>query len=112
MAEATTPQQQIHRRRDWWFLRYGCLLVLVGFFFLCLIVSALVAGDLFSNGPMVTALAFVLATATAVPYSLVLLWFDRNEQEPVLLIITAFMWGAVVATAISLIVNTRENSRR
>ncbi len=106
MAEATTPQQQIHRRRDWWFLRYGCLLVLVGFFFICLIVSALVAGDLFSNGPMVTALAFVLATATAVPYSLVLLWFDRNEQEPLLLIITAFMWGAVVATAISLIVNT------
>ena len=107
MAPPATPSaQQIYRRRDWWFLRYGCLLVLVGVFVLCLLVSGFVATDLFMNGPLMTAFAFVLATSTALPYCALLLWFDRNEQEPVLLVLTAFMWGAVVATAVSLIVNT------
>jgi protease PrsW len=94
------------RRRDLWFIRYGCLAVLIGFFLLCTTVSAFVTNDLFLHGPMVAALAFFLATATAVPYSLMLLWFDRNEQEPLFLILTAFLWGANVATAISLIFNT------
>ncbi len=94
------------RRRDLWFLRWGCLLGLFSFFFLCLVISGLVAGDLFSRGPAMAALAFFLATLTAVPYSALLLWFDRNEQEPIVLISTAFMWGAVVATSISLVVNT------
>jgi RsiW-degrading membrane proteinase PrsW (M82 family) len=103
---ATATQPTVKRRRDLWFLRYGCLLFLIGFFCLCLLVSAFVTNDLFLNGPMVAALAFFLATATAVPYSLLLLWFDRNEQEPLFLILTAFLWGANVATAISLIFNT------
>ncbi len=94
------------RRRDLWFLRYGCLFVLLGFFGMCLLVSAFVTNDLFLHGPAVAALAFFLATATAVPYTLMLLWFDRNEQEPFYLILTAFLWGANVATAISLIFNT------
>jgi RsiW-degrading membrane proteinase PrsW (M82 family) len=75
-------------------------------FLLCLLVSGFVATDLFMNGPLMTAFAFVLATSTALPYCALLLWFDRNEQEPVLLVLTAFMWGAVVATAVSLVVNT------
>lgn len=103
---AAPVAQKVHRRRDWWFLRYGCLLVLLGVFGVCMIISAVVATDMFMNGPMIAALAFVLATSTAIPYGLILLWFDRNEQEPLLLILTAFMWGALVATAISLVFNT------
>ena len=96
----------LKRRKDLWFLRYGCLLFLLGFFGLCLLISALVTNGLFAEDPLIEALAFVLATATAVPYTLLLLWFDRNEQEPLHLIIIAFLWGANVATAISLVVNT------
>ena len=96
----------LKRRKDLWFLRYGCLLFLLGFFGLCLLISALVTNGLFAEDPLIAALAFVLATATAVPYTLLLLWFDRNEQEPLHLIIIAFLWGANVATAISLVVNT------
>lgn len=101
-----SPARPLKRRRDLWFLRYGCVLFLIGFFCICLAISAFVTNDLFLNGPMVAALAFFLATATAVPYSLLLLWLDRNEQEPLYLVATAFLWGANVATAISLIVNT------
>lgn len=105
-AHAASPDHKIYRRRDWWFLRYGCLLVLIGVFFLCLIINGLVTTELFLNGPGVAALSFVLATSTAVPYGALLLWFDRNEQEPLYLIGTAFMWGAVIATAFSLVANT------
>ncbi|GMA85817.1 membrane protein [Angustibacter aerolatus] len=49
---------------------------------------------------------FVLAL---VPVSVVvpaLLWLDRFEAEPTSLVLFAFAWGAVVATAIALVLNT------
>ncbi len=112
MDNATSPpspplrKRTIHKRADWWLLRYGCLIGLLGFVFVCVLLSGFVAGVTFKNGPAVFALAVFLASLTAVPYGLALLWMDRNEKEPPYLIATAFMWGAAVATAISLIVNT------
>jgi RsiW-degrading membrane proteinase PrsW (M82 family) len=97
---------KLHRRRDLWFLRYGCMLGLLVFFGGCMIFSAFVSAFLFANGPFVFLLAGLLATTTAVPYASILIWADRNESEPWYLLGTAFLWGAVVATAISLVVNT------
>jgi len=51
------------------------------------------------------ALANGLAFATAIPYALLLLWIDRNEQEPIALVVVALLWGAVVATLLSGMVN-------
>lgn len=106
MDAAPPPRARLQRRRSYWFLRYGCLSVLVVFFFCCLACSGLFAGTTFAGGPAVFLLATFLATATAVPYFIVLLWFDRNEREPTYLIATAFMWGATVATTLSLVGNT------
>ncbi|MEC8422296.1 MAG: PrsW family intramembrane metalloprotease [Myxococcota bacterium] len=96
----------LKRRPATGLLRQGCLLLLLGVFLLCLVVSSLVTGALLSNGPVVAVVAFLLATATTLPYGLLLLWIDRNEQEPILLVLMAFLWGANVATAVSLVFNT------
>ncbi|WP_245637360.1 PrsW family intramembrane metalloprotease [Actinomyces vulturis] len=52
----------------------------------------------------------ILATVLAlVPLAIVLAtvrWIDRWEPEPITVLIVAFLWGAGVATVISLIVNT------
>jgi RsiW-degrading membrane proteinase PrsW (M82 family) len=63
----------------------------------------LLGGVLMRPGEMLVAV--MLATATAVPYGALLLWLDRNEREPWWLIVLAFSWGAVVATAYSSLVN-------
>jgi len=99
-------QRSLQRRRDWWILRYGCLLTLLVAFAGCLFFSAFVNAMTFVNGPWVFLLAVCLATATAIPYGVFLIWTDRNGRNPLYLIGTGFLWGAVVATAISLVVNT------
>lgn len=96
----------LHRRPDRWILRYGCMALLLAFFAACLLFSAFVNALSFAQGPWVFLLAVVLATATAGPYGALLIWTDRNRRNPLFLIGTAFLWGAVVATAISLVVNT------
>lgn len=107
MAAVDPPSPPVvHRRHGTGLLRYGCLALLAGVFGLCLLVNAVVTTEMFLSGPGVTLLSFALATSTAIPYGLLLLWFDRNEQEPWHLILTAFAWGAVVATALSLLANT------
>jgi len=57
------------------------------------------------TNPLRFVLALGFATATAVPYGALLLWTDRNEKEPLYLIVMAFMWGALVATSVSLLFN-------
>ena len=96
----------LHRRPDRWLLRYGCMALLLAFFAACLLFSAFVNALSFAEGPWVFLLAVVLATATAGPYGALAIWTDRNRRHPLFLIGTAFLWGAVVATAISLVVNT------
>ncbi|MCB9681116.1 MAG: PrsW family intramembrane metalloprotease [Alphaproteobacteria bacterium] len=55
--------------------------------------------------PHVFLLATAMATVTTVPYSLALLWLDRNEAEPLWLVATAFLWGALAATSLGGLAN-------
>jgi len=87
-------------------LRWGCVAVLMLPFLLGMAIIALTTANTFSNGPWVFTLAGVLATATTLPYGLLLLWLDRNEPEPLYLVVAAFVWGAVFATGYSLVFNT------
>ncbi|MDQ7858462.1 MAG: PrsW family intramembrane metalloprotease [Armatimonadota bacterium] len=54
--------------------------------------------------------ALVVSTVAAVLpvplYGALILWLDRHEKEPALLLAAAFFWGAVVATLVSLFLNT------
>ena len=85
--------------------RYGCM-GLLGFFFLfCLMCNGLLAVMYLGGGPGLFVGANILAFMTAIPYGLMLLWLDRNEQEPIYLIATALIWGAMVSTVVSMIFN-------
>lgn len=87
-------------------VRYGCLAVLFIFFTFALLCSGLQGLAMFAMGPATAAFAAFLATLTAVPYTGALLWLDRNEKEPIYLVLIALLWGAIVATAVSMIFNT------
>jgi protease PrsW len=94
------------RKRDQnLFARYGCLASLALFMLVCLLCSSLLGVAYFAAAPGLFLLANILALLTAIPYGLLLLWLDRNEQEPVYLILTAVMWGAAVSTMVSMVFN-------
>ena len=57
-----------------------------------------------------TVFAFLLATFFTLPYAVVLKLVDRNEPEPLWLLVATFLWGALVATSISIIFNTAAGS--
>src|SRR5512141_2322907 len=48
-------------------------------------------------------LAFVLATLPALVYALFIWWLDRHEKEPLWLLAVAFLWGAVPAIVLGLV---------
>jgi len=48
-------------------------------------------------------LALVVGVLPMIVYALILWWFDRYEKEPLGLLITAFLWGAIPAIIFSLI---------
>jgi RsiW-degrading membrane proteinase PrsW (M82 family) len=58
------------------------------------------------TGPVPLLIGFVLATLPAPIYVALVLWIDRYESEPVWTLVTAFVWGAVVAVFIAAFVNT------
>lgn len=60
----------------------------------------------FAAKPAISLIGAINAVVLAIPYFLVILWIDRNEKEPPHLIASAFLWGAIMATMISCIVNT------
>ena len=47
----------------------------------------------------------LVAVTFAIPHLLTILWLDRNEKEPVLLLATAFIWGIIMAVPPSIVVN-------
>ncbi len=55
--------------------------------------------------PVLAIFSAIAAVSLATPYLLAILWIDRNEREPPLLLASAFFWGAIVATMISAIFN-------
>lgn len=56
-----------------------------------------------SGRPEAVAIGFLLAVLPVVPLVAAYAWLDRYEPEPVRLLVTAFGWGAVVATAAALL---------
>jgi len=106
MSNTKARAGQLRSRGGAPILRWGCVFLLMFPFVIGLSIIALTTAMTFSNGPWVFMLATVLASATTIPYGLMLLWLDRNEPEPLYLVVAAFVWGAVFATGYSLVVNT------
>ncbi len=106
MSSTSTRPGQLRSRGGTPILRWGCVILLLFPFVIGLSVIMLTTAVTFTNGPWVFTLATLLATASAVPYGAMLLWLDRNEPEPLYLIVAAFVWGAVFATGYSLVFNT------
>ncbi len=72
-----------------------------------LIGSAVMALVLFaSSAPTALTIGVVLAVLPVGPVIAAFLWLDRYEPEPVRLLALAFAWGAVVATAAALILQS------
>jgi RsiW-degrading membrane proteinase PrsW (M82 family) len=57
--------------------------------------------------PLARLIVSMIAAVLPVPiFASLILWLDRHEKEPAALLAAAFLWGAVVATLISLLLNT------
>ncbi|HEV2801632.1 MAG TPA: PrsW family intramembrane metalloprotease [Pyrinomonadaceae bacterium] len=99
-APATPPPAQPRRR----------LLRAVGIAFASLVVILLALVLLLltglETGPVPFFIGFLLATLPAPVYIALALWIDRYESEPTWTLVTAFIWGAVVAVFIAAFVNT------
>ena len=79
--------------------------VLFGLFMGLLFLTSIVA-DVSEVG-LVAYLVGIVAAVLPVPIYLTLaLWLDRYEKEPIWMLALAFAWGAVVANAIALFLNT------
>jgi len=63
-----------------------------------------------SNAPGALAIGVVLAALPVGPVIASFLWLDRYEPEPVRLLVTAFGWGALVATAAALVLQTLDQT--
>ena len=68
---------------------------------LCAVPMTLLVGA--SSAPRVTVLAALLAAVPVGPLIACLLWLDRYEPEPRRLLAGGLLWGALVATAIALL---------
>ena len=55
-----------------------------------------------ANAPSALAVGVLLAAIPVGPLVASFLWLDRYEPEPVQLLVLAFFWGALVATAVAL----------
>jgi RsiW-degrading membrane proteinase PrsW (M82 family) len=70
---------------------------------LALIVLLLIGAE---TGPVELIIGMVCATLPVPIYIMLLLWIDRYESEPLWMLATAFLWGALVAVFIAFILNT------
>ena len=59
-----------------------------------------------SNAPNALAVGALLAALPVGPVIACFLWLDRYEPEPAGLLFTAFLWGALAATAAALLLQT------
>lgn len=58
------------------------------------------------TGPVELIIGMVCATLPVPIYIVLLLWVDRYESEPLWMLATTFLWGALVAVFIAFILNT------
>lgn len=58
------------------------------------------------TGPVALLLGFVTATIPVPIYIALVLWIDRYEAEPLWMLATAFLWGALIATFFAFLLNT------
>jgi len=63
-----------------------------------------------SNAPGALVIGVLLAALPVGPVIASFLWLDRYEPEPVRLLVTAFGWGALVATAVALVLQTLDQT--
>ena len=68
-----------------------------------LIVLLLIASE---TGPIELIIGMICATLPVPIYIMILLWIDRYESEPLWMLTTTFLWGALVAVFIAIILNT------
>ncbi|MBI2215007.1 MAG: PrsW family intramembrane metalloprotease [Acidobacteria bacterium] len=97
---ATDPMATQQKRAITWVISTTVVLVsaVLGLFSLAMIG--------FDTGPLGFALGFLLATIPVPLYLLFPLWLDRFEPEPWWLLTLCFLWGAAIATFVSMILNT------
>src|SRR5438128_2328407 len=57
-------------------------------------------------GPVGLIVGMICACLPVPVYVMLLLWIDRYESEPIWMLITAFLWGAVVAVFVAYVLNT------
>lgn len=82
----------------------GLLVLLFGLFgVLCIGVQVVFS---FALSPAWALASLIFAVALGLPHVGVILWLDRNEPEPWWLLIMAWAWGAILATGLSVVVNT------
>ena len=75
------------------------ILLLLGAGVMCLVL-------VLANAPGALAVGVVLAAVPVGPVIASFLWLDRYEPEPVRLLVVAFFWGALVATAAALVLQS------
>ena len=68
-----------------------------------LIVLLLIGSE---TGPIELIIGMICATLPVPIYVMLLLWIDRYESEPLWMLTTTFLWGALVAVFIAIILNT------
>jgi len=68
-----------------------------------LIVLLLIGSE---TGVVAMIIGLICASLPVPIYIMLLLWIDRYESEPLWMLATTFLWGAVVAVFIALILNT------
>jgi protease PrsW len=85
--------------------------------FFVLVTAAMVVGAavmafvlVMSNAPGALAVGVLLAALPVGPVIAAFLWLDRYEPEPVPLLVTAFGWGALVATAAALVLQSLDQA--
>lgn len=94
---ALAPQNQGDQRG----VMLSCGVMLLVFAVFMAICAGLEVTAAFVEKPGIALLSAVCASVLIVPYAVVILWLDRNESEPWYLLLTAFFWGAVMATGVS-----------
>lgn len=81
---------------------FGVIAVLIALL-LGLIVLLLIG---FETGPVALLIGLVSATLPVPLYLVLVIWIDRFESEPVWMLATAFLWGALVAVFFAFLINT------